>query len=386
MNVREFFVAGLGLAAVLFGSAGVKADLITDVPPYDPSLRPIHWWIGNLENRAQAATADLVASWSYWPLNGVYDVGKEGRRMRLLVGGATSIDAAISGIQQRYAEGFRMLATNHENWSTPTTTAQAQTYVNAINSRPGLSVLQWNHWMTWVDGARPVLAGANRLELVEMAYPTAEGKRTYAEIYNWIMWFVRQYPAGKEPGIGLSVYTGHDSATPIGWELMKTQIDAAKAVGKALGRERHPIGIYISNVQPTEFTVDDVNNYIIFGTRDPIPGDLNVDGSVTSMDLDIVRANWGRQVAPGNVRLGDPSGDGLVGGTDLDIIRNHWGRHLVPVPEPSTLLLLCAGGLLNGNLFVRTRPVRRPRGFHHPGRNLMNPVMTISVVKGRPAS
>ena len=65
------------------------------------------------------------------------------------------------------------------------------------------------------------------------------------------------------------MYTGHDSATPIGWELMKTQIDAAKAVAKKLRKANHPIGIYISNAQPTEFTVDDVNNYILYGTRHP---------------------------------------------------------------------------------------------------------------------
>ena len=123
--------------------------------------------------------------------------------------------------------------------------------------------------MTRVDGARPILAEAPRLELVEMAYPTAEGKRTYADICKWIMSFMRKYKRGTEPWIGLSVYTGHDSATPIGWGLMKTQIDAAKAVSVALGSPNHPIGTCISNAEPMEFTVDDVSNYIIYGTRKP---------------------------------------------------------------------------------------------------------------------
>lgn len=235
----------------------------------DRPLRPIHWWIGNLEHRAQAATAELVASWSYWPLDGVFDVNKEQRRMRLLVGGATSIDAAIEQIGSRYQQGFRTLATNHENWSIKTTAEQAQAFEHAISSCPELTVLQWNHWMTWDDGARPILESAEQLELVEMTYPTAEGKQTYDEMYAWIMSFMQQYSQGKQPGIGLSVYTAHDSATPIGWELMKTQIDAAKAVGAALGSSNHPIGIYISNAEPSEFTVDDVNNYIIYGTRNP---------------------------------------------------------------------------------------------------------------------
>ena len=272
MGVNKVLIATAIAVGVMAGSASAGAAWAASDPAvaaYDASLRPIHWWIGNLENRAEAATADLVASWSYWPLDGVLDVTKEQRRMRLLVGGATSIDAANQAIRDRYAQGFRMLATNHENWTTRTSVAHAQSFVNTIDSRPGLTVLQWNHWLTWADGARAVLENAAQLELVEMAYPTAEGKRIYADIHSWIMESMQRYSAGREPGIGLSVYTAHDSATPIGWELMKTQIDAAKAVGEALGSPRHPIGIYISNAEPTEFTVDDVNNYIIYGTRSP---------------------------------------------------------------------------------------------------------------------
>ena len=96
--------------------------------------------------------------------------------------------------------------------------------LRASSPRRRLTVLQWNHLMTWVDDARHILAKAARLELLEMTYPTAEGKRTYADIYEWIMSFMRKYERGKEPGIGLSVYTTDASATLIGWALMKTQI------------------------------------------------------------------------------------------------------------------------------------------------------------------
>lgn len=267
MSLQRLVIGAAGAVVVMAASASAVAGSGSGGGARDRPLRPIHWWIGNLETRAQAKTAHLVASWSYWPLDGVFDVAKEKRRMRLLVGGATSIDAAVEQIETRYKRGFRALATNHENWTTKTTAAQAAAFVKAIESRKGLTVLQWNHHMTWVDEARPILAKARRLELVEMTYPTAEGKRTYAEIGKWILSFLRKYPRGKEPGIGLSVYTGHDSATPIGWDLMKTQIDAAKAVGASLGSPNHPIGIYISNAEPTEFTVDDVNNYIVYGTR-----------------------------------------------------------------------------------------------------------------------
>ncbi len=54
-------------------------------------------------------------------------------------------------------------------------------------------------------------------------------------------------------------------------------------------------------------------------------GDLNADGLVGSADLDIVRANWGQSVEPGDLLAGDPSGDGTVGSADLDIVRANWG-------------------------------------------------------------
>ena len=56
-----------------------------------------------------------------------------------------------------------------------------------------------------------------------------------------------------------------------------------------------------------------------------VEGDLNGDGTVSSGDLDIVRANWGRSVLAGSLAQGDPSADGFVGSADLDIVRGNWG-------------------------------------------------------------
>ena len=53
-------------------------------------------------------------------------------------------------------------------------------------------------------------------------------------------------------------------------------------------------------------------------------GDLSGDLAVGSADLDIIRANWGRSVVPGDVLSGDANGDGLVDSSDLDIVRAHW--------------------------------------------------------------
>ncbi len=84
-----------------------------------------------------------------------------------------------------------------------------------------------------------------------------------------------------------------------------------------------------------------------YPSSEELPGDLNGDGMVGSADLDIVRANWGSTVTPGDLTMGDASGDGSVGSADLDIVRANWGQSApANVPEPSALLLLISGTLL----------------------------------------
>lgn len=56
-----------------------------------------------------------------------------------------------------------------------------------------------------------------------------------------------------------------------------------------------------------------------------LPGDLDGDAVVDSADLDIIRAHWGRTVAPGSLADGDANGDGTVGSADLDLVRANWG-------------------------------------------------------------
>lgn len=94
----------------------------------------------------------------------------------------------------------------------------------------------------------------------------------------------------------------------------------------------------------------------IGGGSGRIEGDLNGDGAVGSADLDIVRANWGSPVAPGNLAGGDPSGDGFVGSPDLDIVRANWGRAAaaaVPEPNAAPMLLVPFGAFLSGRRRVR---------------------------------
>ena len=75
------------------------------------------------------------------------------------------------------------------------------------------------------------------------------------------------------------------------------------------------------------------------GGPQPLDGDLNGDGTVSSADLDIVRGNWGQTVTgAGN---GDANDDGVVNSGDLDIVRANWGRTAAAaVPEPGILAML----------------------------------------------
>lgn len=89
-----------------------------------------------------------------------------------------------------------------------------------------------------------------------------------------------------------------------------------------------------------------------------LAGDLNLDGVVSSADLDVVRANWGTQVTPGSLEEGDGSGDGEVNSQDLDLVRSTWGQGFTAaaVPEPSAVLLL--GVLATGMVLGRVRGSR----------------------------
>ncbi len=80
------------------------------------------------------------------------------------------------------------------------------------------------------------------------------------------------------------------------------------------------------------------------GGPQPLEGDLNGDGMVSSADLDIVRGNWGLNVT--GAANGDANGDGIVSSADLDIVRANWGRTAAAaVPEPVVLSMLLLGAI-----------------------------------------
>jgi hypothetical protein len=87
--------------------------------------------------------------------------------------------------------------------------------------------------------------------------------------------------------------------------------------------------------------IDELEVYGIRGASPGLAGDLNGDGVVSSADLDLVRANWGQSVTPGDGMAGDGNGDGIVNSADLDLVRANWGATAAAaVPEPGMLVLL----------------------------------------------
>ena len=127
------------------------------------------------------------------------------------------------------------------------------------------------------------------------------------------------------------------------------------------GSGMHVLGAYPSGGSGSFFFHGMTRNVTLRNYYDPasaIPGDLNGDGVVGGGDLDILRANWGRSVPPGDFARGDASGDGLVGSDDLDLIRANWGCNApAPIPEPEAVALFAIGFLRAG--LVRTaRTVR----------------------------
>lgn len=94
-----------------------------------------------------------------------------------------------------------------------------------------------------------------------------------------------------------------------------------------------------------------------------MPGDSNLDGVVSLLDLDTLGQHFG---GPGDWQAGDFTGDGLVTLLDLDVLGQYFGqsvpgwgsllagRAAVAVPEPSSAALLL-GGAACGLVWRRSR-------------------------------
>lgn len=80
-------------------------------------------------------------------------------------------------------------------------------------------------------------------------------------------------------------------------------------------------------------------------------GDLDGDGFVGIVDLNIVLSNWNLSVPPGNTPA-DTNDDGFVGIEDLNTVLGNWNVGTPPgvvIPEPGMAVLITIGLAMIGS-------------------------------------
>ncbi len=105
------------------------------------------------------------------------------------------------------------------------------------------------------------------------------------------------------------------------------------------------------------YWVDDIFADATAVVDDPggfLEADFNQDGIVDLLDLDVLGANW--QSSGATNATGDANGDTIVDLLDLDVLGSQWQQSSsfaealaasgIAVPEPASMVLLAAGGLL----------------------------------------
>lgn len=91
-------------------------------------------------------------------------------------------------------------------------------------------------------------------------------------------------------------------------------------------------------------TDDEIGGFNFLYPSGFIPGDANGDGLVSVGDYAIVQINFGNSGEPGI--LGDADGNGVVSSSDYSSIQSNFPPSSTPAPEPATLSLLGACGIV----------------------------------------
>jgi hypothetical protein len=87
-----------------------------------------------------------------------------------------------------------------------------------------------------------------------------------------------------------------------------------------------------------------------------LPGDVNGDGMVNGLDVNVIAMNWMMNV--GSRAEGDLNGDGVVNGLDANEVSLNWNAPNPPasaIPEPSALVLAAIVAWGACGLFARRR-------------------------------
>jgi len=94
-------------------------------------------------------------------------------------------------------------------------------------------------------------------------------------------------------------------------------------------------------------TMEFDNWYVGAGGGGPLEGDINGDGQVDGLDLNILGANW--QLTGTTLATGDINGDGTTDGLDLNLLGANWQAGVpapgASIPEPASLALLGLGAI-----------------------------------------
>ena len=166
----------------------------------------------------------------------------------------------------------------------------------------------------------------------------------------------RNTPEGLDPLFGEEVFNNRDVG-PIG-TLSDGQGNLVENVGSYLDLDEDGLG-HVTTVLGT-FTADattqqidfllqrgrnaGISAVILLEQGDGLPGDINGDGSVDLLDLDILGANF--NASPASLGQGDLNGDNVVDLLDLDILGANFGATAdspFSVPEPTSAFIALLG-------------------------------------------
>ncbi len=136
-------------------------------------------------------------------------------------------------------------------------------------------------------------------------------------------------PADKDSGSGVFIQNGGQ------WELAGLVISLFGYSGQPANTSIESLDMGPTDYGGSEAIIVDLTYYrnsVIAATPTPndISGDLNYDGFVDIVDLNIVLINWGQSVTTGSWLEGDPSGDGVVAIEDLNTVLIGWGQGTPP--------------------------------------------------------
>ncbi len=220
-------------------------------------------------------------------------------------------------------------------------------FSNVMNYYPGDTYVDW--WSFNVFGTvefTPAKLAQKQLFLDEAdlrgfpvligeATPQFEGAESAVDWTNWYDPFFDLIE--HNPGIKAHTYINWDWSLTVEWPNW----------GDASLENAHPtvVSNYLDRITSDLFVHAGTDLPTFF---DPIPGDLDGDGFVGLLDLDIVLNNWNQSVPPANplADVAGPGGsgpDGFIGLDDLDVVLNNWNAGTPPVaavPEPGAVTLL----------------------------------------------